>query len=192
MGSSPPVEGEPTLGVRRRGVLAPRTLLLCPKESLAHRKLLQHLPLPLPEGAGDADLPQYFAMSEDDWAVSSQTCCCPPPPSSRHPGGGTAPPPSPAPNVVIQVIYITCSCQVFVFPILQSPPDMALNFRTCQLHTAWELLHENGGNERQAAWHRQLHWQGRGRAGGRRGGIKKITPLPPTLPPPPSPRNVGM
>ena len=54
------------------------------------------------------------------------------------------------PNVVIQVIYITCSCQVFVFPILQSPPDMALNFRTCQLHTAWELLHENGGNERQA------------------------------------------
>ena len=53
-----------------------------------------------------------------------------------------------------------------MFPILQSPPDMALNFRTCQLHTAWELLHENGGNERQAAWHGQLHWQGRGRAGG--------------------------
>ena len=56
-------------------------------------------------------------------------------------------------NVVIQVIYITCSCQVFMFPILQSPPDMALNFWTCQLHTAWELLHENGGNERQAALH---------------------------------------
>ena len=33
---------------------------------------------------------------------------------------------------------------------------MALIFRTCQLHTAWELLHENGGNERQAAWH---HWR---------------------------------
>ena len=28
MGSSPPVEGEPILGVRRRGILAPRTLLL--------------------------------------------------------------------------------------------------------------------------------------------------------------------
>jgi hypothetical protein len=24
-----------------------------------------------------------------------------------------------------------------------------------------ELLNENGGNERQAAWHGQLHWQGR-------------------------------
>ena len=59
----------------------------------------------------------------------------------------------PVANVVIQVIYITCSCQVFVFPILQSPHDVALIFRTCQLHTAWELLHENGGNERQAAWH---------------------------------------
>ena len=56
-------------------------------------------------------------------------------------------------NVVIQVIYITCSCQVFVFPILHSPHDVALIFRTCQLYTAWELLHENGGNERQAAWH---------------------------------------
>ena len=40
-----------------------------------------------------------------------------------------------------------------MFPILQSPHDVALIFRTCQLHTAWELLHENGGNERQAAWH---------------------------------------
>ena len=48
-----------------------------------------------------------------------------------------------------------------MFPILQSPHDVALIFRTCQLHTAWELLHENGGNERQAAWHGKLHWQGR-------------------------------
>ena len=39
-----------------------------------------------------------------------------------------------------------------MFPILQSPPNERLFFRTCQLHTAWELLHENGGNERQAAW----------------------------------------
>ena len=31
-------------------------------------------------------------------------------------------------NVVIQVIYITCSCQVFVFPILQCPPDERLFF----------------------------------------------------------------
>ena len=52
-----------------------------------------------------------------------------------------------------KAIYIPLVGEVFVFPILQSPPDMALNFRTCQLHTAWELLHENGGNERQAAWH---------------------------------------
>ena len=60
-----------------------------------------------------------------------------------------------------KAICIPLVGEVFVFPILQSPPDMALNFRTCQLHTAWELLHENGGNERQAAWHGQLHWQGR-------------------------------
>ena len=63
--------------------------------------------------------------------------------------------------MVIQVIYITCSWQVFVFPILQSPHNVALIFRTCQLHTAWELLHENGGSERQAARPGQLHWQGR-------------------------------
>ena len=61
-------------------------------------------------------------------------------------------------NVVKQVIYITCSCQGFVFPILQCPHDERLIFRTCQLHTAWELRHENGGNEQQAAWHGQLHW----------------------------------
>ena len=47
-------------------------------------------------------------------------------------------------------IYITFSWQVFIFPILQSPHDVALIFRTCQLHTAWELLHENGGSEHQA------------------------------------------
>ena len=40
-----------------------------------------------------------------------------------------------------------------MFPFLQSPHDVALIFRTCQLHTAWELLHQNGGNERQAAWY---------------------------------------
>ena len=38
---------------------------------------------------------------------------------------------------------------------------MALIFRTYQLHTALELLHENGGSERQAHWHGQLYWQGR-------------------------------
>ena len=46
------------------------------------------------------------------------------------------------------------------FSILQSPHNVALIFRTCQLHTAWELLTENGSNERQAAWHGKLHWQG--------------------------------
>ena len=45
-------------------------------------------------------------------------------------------------------IYIACSWQVIAFSILQSPHDVALIFRTCQLHTAWELLYENGGNER--------------------------------------------
>ena len=64
-------------------------------------------------------------------------------------------------NVVIQVIYKTCGWQVFVFPILQSPHDVVLIFRTCQPHTAWKLLHENGGNERQAALHWKLHWPGR-------------------------------
>ena len=43
--------------------------------------------------------------------------------------------------------------KVFMFPILQSPHDVALIFRTCQLHTDWEFLHENGGSERPAAWH---------------------------------------
>ena len=47
-------------------------------------------------------------------------------------------------NIGIQVIYITCSWQVFVFPILQSPPDVAQIFWTCQLHTAWQLLQDNG------------------------------------------------
>ena len=42
---------------------------------------------------------------------------------------------------------------IFVFPILQSPHNVALIFRTCQLHTAWEFLHSNGGSERPAAWH---------------------------------------
>ena len=48
-----------------------------------------------------------------------------------------------------------------MFPILMSPQHVALIFQTCQLHTVWELLHENGGSERPAAWHGQLHWQGR-------------------------------
>ena len=42
-------------------------------------------------------------------------------------------------------------------PILKSPHDVAL----IQLHTAWELLHGIGGSEHLAAWHGQLHWQGR-------------------------------
>ena len=60
------------------------------------------------------------------------------------------------PNVVIQVTYIACSWQFFKIPILQSPHDVALITRTCQLHTALELLHENGGSEHQAAWHVEL------------------------------------
>ena len=31
-------------------------------------------------------------------------------------------------NIGIQIIYITCSWQVFLFPILQSPPDVAQIF----------------------------------------------------------------
>ena len=53
-------------------------------------------------------------------------------------------------NIGIQVIYITCSWQVFMFPILQSPPDVAQIFWTCQLHTAWQLLHDYGGSEQPA------------------------------------------
>ena len=34
-----------------------------------------------------------------------------------------------------------------MFPILQSPHDVALIFRKCQLHTTWEFLLENGGSE---------------------------------------------
>ena len=41
--------------------------------------------------------------------------------------------------------------EVFGFPILQSPPDVAQVFRTCQLHTAWQLLKENSGSEHPAA-----------------------------------------
>ena len=49
-----------------------------------------------------------------------------------------------------------------MFPILQSQHGVALILWTCQLHTAWELLHGNVGSEHQAAWHGQLlHWQGR-------------------------------
>ena len=64
-------------------------------------------------------------------------------------------------NVGMQVIFIACSWQVSIIPILQSPHDVALIFRTCHLHTAWELLHENGGSEHQAGWYGQLHWKGR-------------------------------
>ena len=52
-----------------------------------------------------------------------------------------------------KAIYIPLEGKVFVFPILQYPHDVALIFRTCQIHTAWEILHENGGNELQVAWH---------------------------------------
>ena len=48
---------------------------------------------------------------------------------------------------------IALFAEVFVFPILQSPHYAALIFRTGLLHTAWEILHENGGSERQAAGH---------------------------------------
>jgi hypothetical protein len=58
-------------------------------------------------------------------------------------------------NIGIQAIYITCSWQVFVFPIVQSPPDVAQIFWTCQLHTAWQLLHGNGGSE-----HPAVSWAG--------------------------------
>ena len=76
-------------------------------------------------------------------------------------------------------IYITCSWQVFVFPILQSPHDVALIFRTCQLHTAWELLHDIGGNERQAEWHGKLRWQDPGP--GTSPGVQGCTSQPPSL-----------
>ena len=41
--------------------------------------------------------------------------------------------------------------EVFGFPIVQSPPDVAQIFWTCQLHTAWQLLKENGDSEHPAA-----------------------------------------
>ena len=63
------------------------------------------------------------------------------------------------PNIGIQVIYITCSWQVFVFPILQSPPDVAQIFWTCQLHTAWQLLHNNGGIEHPAVSWGWIIWK---------------------------------
>ena len=47
-----------------------------------------------------------------------------------------------------KAICIALVAEVFVFPNLQSPHDAALIFRTCQLHNAWEFLHENGGSER--------------------------------------------
>ena len=40
-----------------------------------------------------------------------------------------------------KAICIPLVGEVIVFPILQSPPDERLIFRTCQLHTAWEFLH---------------------------------------------------
>ena len=67
----------------------------------------------------------------------------------------------PPANVVIQVIYIPCSWQVFVFSILQSSHYVALIFRTCQLHTVLGFLQKRGGSERPAAWQGKLHWQGR-------------------------------
>ena len=58
-----------------------------------------------------------------------------------------------------KAICIPLVGEVIVFPILQSPPDERLIFRKCQLHTAWEFLHYNGGSEHLRAWHGQLHWQ---------------------------------
>ena len=55
--------------------------------------------------------------------------------------------------------HITCSRQVFVFPILQSPPDVAQIFWTCQLHTAWQLLHDNGGSEHPAVSWGWIIWK---------------------------------
>ena len=52
-------------------------------------------------------------------------------------------------------IYMTCSWQVIVFPILVSPLCMERIFWTCRVYSAWELLHQNGGSERPAAWHGQ-------------------------------------
>ena len=43
--------------------------------------------------------------------------------------------------------YVTFSLQVFVFPILQSPSDVAQILWICQLHTARQLLLDNGGSE---------------------------------------------
>ena len=61
---------------------------------------------------------------------------------AQHPLGGVL--------IGFKAIRIPLVGKVFVFSILQSPHDVALILRTCQFHTAWELLHENGGNERQA------------------------------------------
>ena len=57
------------------------------------------------------------------------------------------------PLIGFEAICIPLVGKVFVFPILQSPHDVAVIFRTCQLHTAWELLHESGGSEHLTACH---------------------------------------
>ena len=46
-----------------------------------------------------------------------------------------------------------------MFPILQSPPDVAQIFWTCQLHTAWQLLHANGGSEHPAVIWGWIIWK---------------------------------
>ena len=63
------------------------------------------------------------------------------------------------PLIGFKAICIPLVAEVFVFPTFQSPHDVALIFRTCQLHTSWEFQHENGGSECPAAWHGQMHWQ---------------------------------
>ena len=63
---SPCIGGAHSRSQEKRNSGAPRTLLPQPKEFLTPRKLLQHLPLPLPEGAGDGDLPRYFTTNKDD------------------------------------------------------------------------------------------------------------------------------
>ena len=62
----------------------------------------------------------------------------------------------------LKAICIALAAEVYMFPILRSPYDVALIFRTCQLHTAWQFLHEISGSEHPSTWHgKLLHWQDR-------------------------------
>ena len=46
-----------------------------------------------------------------------------------------------------------------MFPIFQSPPNVAQIFWICQLHTAWQLLHDNGGSEHPAVSWGWIIWK---------------------------------